>query len=110
MKLLALAMIFALAGAPAFARCKTVEKLAADESIRTERLQMRADGCSHSFAIARPVEASIVEKPEHGILDRFEAAAFGYFPHAGYKGPDAYAVKVCGPAACTTVRFEATIR
>ena len=106
-----------MAAAPALAKCKTVVKVAGGDDSQTQMPQMKADGCTHSFAVAaraNPVEASIVAKPAHGILDRVGATTFAYFPQAGYKGADSYEIRVCGAAGsgtgCTTVSFEATIR
>ena len=73
--------------------------------------------CRHNFhagALGSLTSASIIAKPQHGALSQTRNFAFVYTPTKGFKGIDAYSVKVCGSdrqgAGCATIAYSTTIK
>ena len=73
-------------------------------------------GCDLHFIAAGTItfrSAAIVAKPKNGDLRKIAHLEFRYRPKPGFKGNDAFAVKVCGKtpkgSGCSTLHYDATV-
>lgn len=78
--------------------------------------KMDIDGCDLHFISAKNVtfrSAAIVAKPKNGALRKIAHLEFRYRPKPGFKGNDAFSLKVCGktPAGsgCSTLHYTAKV-
>jgi hypothetical protein len=72
--------------------------------------------CKHAFTAGANLtftSASILRTPLNGTLQQTGAFSFLYKPNPGFKGKDAYAVKVCGKnrvgSGCSTINYDAAV-
>ena len=55
--------------------------------------------------------ASIVDRPCHGTLTRYQVLGFRYIPDSGYAGTDMFAIRGClGPGRCNVTGAAITVR
>ncbi|MGZ3411013.1 MAG: Ig-like domain-containing protein [Xanthobacteraceae bacterium] len=79
--------------------------------------QLRAgQSCNHSRGASSGTTFtgfSIVDSPKHGQLTRRESLSVRYQPNPGYRGPDSYALQICGhgrsSGGCSTIRYSMTV-
>ncbi len=114
----AIALAGALAGtsAPAAADChRTPYRYHFQNEVVVSRVLIQGGRTcillQRAFGTSRFTDFAIVERPHHGSLVESEAYSTLYTADAGYKGDDAYAVRICGRnrTRCSTVRYLTTI-
>lgn len=99
---------------PAAADCQpTPVRYHFQDEVLLARVLVRGDRTCHHYyrasGTARFIDFAITERPHHGTLVRSSVASAVYTASAGYKGEDTYALRICGRARCSTVRYLATI-
>jgi hypothetical protein len=112
--------IFAAAAfaSPAFAVCDVKGEIfylhKNDVSRNTAKTDMH--GCDLHFISAGKIHfrsAAVVAKPKNGSLRKIAHLEFRYRPKSGFKGSDAFSVKVCGKtpngSGCSTLHYDATV-
>jgi hypothetical protein len=112
--------IFAAAGfaSPAFAVCDVKGEIfylhKNDVSRNTAKTDMH--GCDLHFISAGKINfrsAAVVAKPKNGSLRKIAHLEFRYRPKPGFKGNDAFSVKVCGKtpngSGCSTLHYDAAV-
>jgi hypothetical protein len=112
--------IFAAAGfaMPAFAACDVKGEIfylhKNDVSRNTAKTDMH--GCDLHFISAGKINfrsAAVVAKPKNGSLRKIAHLEFRYRPKPGFKGNDAFSVKVCGKtpngSGCSTLHYDAAV-
>jgi len=72
--------------------------------------------CTHNFAEGpgyKFTSAAIERRPEHGTLRKEGAFRYVYRPDAGFRGKDAYLVKICATKGdakgCSTIAYVVTL-
>ncbi len=60
----------------------------------------------------RFASAAVVSPPRNGTLLAMESFSFRYQPRAGFRGSDAYSVRVCGTrqGACSMLMYRMTVK
>jgi hypothetical protein len=73
--------------------------------------------CSHNFAEGpgyRFTSIGVDRAPEHGVLRKTGPFRYVYTPSGGFKGKDAYIVKICATKGaakgCSVVAYVATVQ
>lgn len=72
-----------------------------------------AGGCHYEFSVEGTTlsKLSVAAKPKHGTLKQTGRFTFQYDPTKGFKGADAYAIKICEESGgCSTVNYAATVQ
>jgi hypothetical protein len=112
--------IFAGAGfsSPASAACDVKGEIFYLHKNDVSRNTAKTDlnGCDLHFISAGKItfrSAAIVAKPKNGSLRKIAHLEFRYRPKTGFKGNDAFSVKVCGKtpngSGCSTLHYDAAI-
>ena len=85
-------------------------------AVVVETMVTGGSSCSHNFAEGpgyKFTAAAIERRPEHGTLRKEGAFRYVYRPDAGYKGKDAYLLKICatkgGAKGCSTIAYVVTL-
>lgn len=56
----------------------------------------------------------VVEKPKHGRAETRSLSTYGYLPDKGYKGPDQFALRICGSSrhgpGCSKLTYSFVVR
>ncbi|MEA2950630.1 MAG: hypothetical protein QOJ96_150 [Alphaproteobacteria bacterium] len=103
---------------PAFAVCDVKGEIfylhKNDVSRNTAKTDMH--GCDLHFISAGKINfrsAAVVAKPKNGSLRKIAHLEFRYRPKPGFKGNDAFSVKVCGKtpngSGCSTLHYDAAV-
>lgn len=82
----------------------------------TYHVEVTKGGCGTQYRAggqATFTSASVLQGPQEGTLRQLGPMKFHYDPKPGYKGPDKYAIKVCGRglagSGCSSVHYEAAV-
>lgn len=80
------------------------------------RAKMDINGCDLHFITSKKTvfrSAAIVTKPKNGALRKIAHLEFRYRPKPGFKGDDAFSVRVCGKttggSGCSILHYTATV-
>jgi hypothetical protein len=116
-KILLASLLSAVSLSPALASCRSVGGGAF--LMENDTLHMRVairGSCGHSMrssALSYFKSIKVAQAPTHGTLRVQNEYSYIYTAKPGYRGPDAYAVRVCGHNrgrdGCSTLTYQAKI-
>jgi len=85
-------------------------------AVVVETMVTGGSSCTHNFAEGpgyKFTSAAIERRPKHGTLRKEGAFRYVYRPDAGFKGKDAYLVKICATKGdakgCSTIAYVVTL-
>lgn len=108
------ALFAALGSTAAFADCTTSDYNFQFSGDTVKALStVDAGGCHYEFAVDGTTlsKLTVATKPKHGTLKQTGRFTFQYDPTKGFKGADAYAIKICEESGgCSTVIYSATVQ
>ena len=68
----------------------------------------------HSGKATKITESTIVDKPENGSVNHTGRYGLEYTAKTGYKGPDAFSIKVCattgGKKGCSLIKYKVAVK
>lgn len=108
------ALFTALGTTAAFADCTTSDYNFQFSNDTVKALStVDAGGCHYEFSVEGTTlsKLTVATKPKHGTLKQTGRFTFQYDPTKGFKGADAYAIKICEESGgCSTVTYAATVQ
>ena len=87
-----------------------------NESVSTTGTSTRGGACETRFWAGGTnhfTSGTIAARPSHGTLTELGSMHFRYKPNPGFKGPDRYALRICGTdmagSGCATLTYNITV-
>jgi len=91
--------------------------LSQNESVTTTGVSTKGAACGMkftSFGMSRFDSVTVAKRPSHGALREVGGLSYLYKPATGFKGIDAYSLRLCGRnvvgPGCATITYNITVQ